>query len=427
MSNKLRNNSFYTMMLELLWFFIGLAIFLYMYSLLEVPKPDELIDVARSYDFLFFKNVPESTINQIMAYSVLIISISVPLLVFNFKFFKNLKEDNYHRESGYYRIVAGILSIVSLNIIAAVLYFISGIKILKEKPRVKIEYKHEDFGTKGEYYRRVIMSIIAFFFLVLLAIIIIIPFYWMIVTALMSQSKFDNMDVQFFLPFKEMNWINFKEALNTVNIGRHIRNTLIVAFYTTFGSLIIIILSAFAFSRLEFKGREFLFSVLLMTMMVPGELYVITNFVTVTNTFGWYNRFEALIFPFLVDVFFIFFLRQTFKQIPDSMYKAAKVDGCSDFKYLLRVMIPIAKPTLITITILNALGTWNAYVWPRLVTEEDHHLVSIGLRAFADAEGRTDYRLQMAAAALITVPILIVFLFARKYIMRGVGRSGTKG
>lgn len=427
MKDRLRNNSFITMMLELLWFFIALSTFIYMYSILEVPDPDQVIDVKRYYDFLFFNNIPESTINLVLAYSTLIISITVPLLVFNFKFFKNLKEDNYQRESGYYRIVAGLLSIVALNIPAAIYYFISGKLILKEKPKVKIEYKHEEFGTKGEYYRRAIMSIIAFFFLVVLAIIIIIPFYWMIITALMSKSTFESFDTKFFLSFKEMNWINFKEALVKVNIGRHIKNTLIVAFFTTFGSLIVIILSAFAFSRLEFKGRDFLFSVLLMTMMVPGELYVITNFVTVTNTFNWYNKFQALIFPFIVDIFFIFFLRQTFKQIPDSMYKAAKVDGCSDFKYLLRVMIPIARPTLITITILNALSTWNAYVWPRLVTEEDHHLVSIGLRAFADAEGRTDYRLQMAAAALITVPIIIVFLFARKYIMRGVGRSGTKG
>jgi ABC-type glycerol-3-phosphate transport system permease component len=246
----------------------------------------------------------------------------------------------------------------------------------------------------------------------------------------MSKSNFsDYTDMNLYLPFSDMYWINFKEALTKADFGLYIKNTLIVAFTTTIGTVFTTILAAFAFSRLEFKGREMIFTTLLMTMMVPGELYVITNFVTISNTFHWYNTFEALIVPFITDVFYIFFLRQTFKQIPDSLYKAAKVDGCSDLKFLMRVMIPIAMPTLITITILNALGTWNAYVWPRLVTESDHYLVSIALRtSFTNsATQMTDYRLQMAAATIITVPILIVFLFARKYIMRGVGRSGTKG
>jgi|SRR5690554_1829464 len=427
MNKKIRKFTFVAMIFELIWVPLAIAAFAYMFYLLDISQIDEYYNVMRYYQFLWFESVPESTVNTIMAFCVVILAISVPLLVFNIKNVRNLKEDKYQRETGIYQIIAGFLSIFAINIPAAVCYFVSGFTIIKEKPKVKIKYQHEDFGTQGEYYRRVIMSIIAFVFLVFLALVILIPFYWMILTSLMSKSTFEGFTtMKIYLAFKDMHWINFKEALIHADLGLYIKNTLIVAFFTTFGSLIVIILSAFAFSRLEFKGRDFIFSLLLMTMMVPGELYVITNFVTIYN-FNWLNTFEAMIFPFLVSIFYIFFLRQTFKQIPDTLYKAAKVDGCSDFKFLLRVMIPIALPTLITITILNALSTWNAYVWPRLVAEEDKYLVSIALRhAFAD-EIRTDYRLQMAAAALITVPILILFLFARKYIMRGVGRSGTKG
>lgn len=429
-NRKLLNYVFYSMMAQLLWIFIGLAGFIYFYSILDISKIDNIYDTPRFYDFLWYNNVPETTLNTIISACVFSLIINIPSLVLNYKNYKNLKEEHFDRSTGYYEIIGGVLSLISTNIPSAILYVLAGLEIFKVRPKVKKRFKSKELEKLNRSYLRTIVNIISFTGLTVLALIIIIPFYWMIVTSLMSWSTFQSTtNVKFFLKFSEMFWINYKEAFSKATFGLYIKNTLVVAFWTTLGTVITTILSAFAFSRLEFKGRDFLFTLLLMTMMIPGELYVITNFVTISNTFRWYNTFNALIFPFVVDVFYIFFLRQTFKQIPDSLYKAAKVDGCSDFKFLTRVMIPIASPTLITITILNALGTWNAYIWPRLVTEKDHYLVSIILRqTFVDADtGIPDYRLQMAAASIITVPILIIFLIARKYIMRGVGRSGIKG
>mgnify|MGYP000999193637 CR=1 FL=1 len=183
--------------------------------------------------------------------------------------------------------------------------------------------------------------------------------------------------------------------------------------------------------------RELLFSILIMTMMIPGELYIITNLITVSkNGFGWVgmptgqnNYFIAMILPFVTSISYIFFLRQSFRQIPDELYYAAKVDGTSDFKYLWRIMVPIAKPTIITITILNAMGTWNAYIWPNLVTDnENFRLVTNGLRtAYNELSGQVIFNEQMAAALIVTAPLLAVFFLLKKYIMRGVSRSGIKG
>jgi ABC-type glycerol-3-phosphate transport system permease component len=212
----------------------------------------------------------------------------------------------------------------------------------------------------------------------------------------------------------------------------YLKNTLFVGIVSMIGTVTTTILAAFAFSRLEFKGREFIFSILLMTMMIPGELYTITNYITVRNL-GWYDSFYALIFPFMTSVFYIFFLRQSFKQIPDTLYRAAQVDGCGDFKYLTRIMIPIAKPTITTITILSAIGAWDAYIWPQLVApSRENWLISVALRSTSfvvgvGSDARPVYNLQLAATALVTVPLLIVFFSLKKYIMAGVGRSGTKG
>jgi multiple sugar transport system permease protein len=215
-------------------------------------------------------------------------------------------------------------------------------------------------------------------------------------------------------------------------------NTIVVATIGTIGTIITTVLAAFAFARLNFKGRDALFAVFLATMMVPGEIFVITNYSTVAQI-GWLGADEvaqtytqalaAMSIPFMTSVFYIFFLRQAFKQIPDELYLAAKVDGTSDFKYLRRIMIPIAKPTITTIIILNAMGTWNAYIWPNLVIENpDFRLVTDGLRnAFSELAGGTIFNEQMAAALIVTIPLLIVFLFLKKYIMRGVSRSGIKG
>jgi multiple sugar transport system permease protein len=201
-----------------------------------------------------------------------------------------------------------------------------------------------------------------------------------------------------------------------------------VGIVSTILSLVITVLSAFAFARLEFKGKNALFAFLLATMMIPGELFTITNYQTV-NQFGWMETFTVLIVPFLVSVFYIYLLRQNFLQIPNELYLAAKVDGTSDLKYLWRVMIPLSLPNLISITILKMMGAWNSYMWPRLVAnDEAHRLITNGLRnAFTDASGNTDIPEQMAAVALVSLPLFLVFVFLRKYIMKGVSRSGIKG
>ena len=203
---------------------------------------------------------------------------------------------------------------------------------------------------------------------------------------------------------------------------------MIVGVISTLLSLVITVLSAFAFARLEFKGRETLFAMLLATMMIPGELFTITNYATVTSL-GWMNTYKVLIIPFLVSVFYIYLLRQNFMQIPNELYLAAKVDGTSDLKYLWKVMIPLSLPTLISITILKMMGAWNSYIWPRLVAnDEAHRLITNGLRnAFTDTTGDVNYPVQMAAVAIVSAPLFLVFIFLRKYIMAGVSRSGIKG
>lgn len=265
--------------------------------------------------------------------------------------------------------------------------------------------------------------------LTIAALLVLLPFYWMILTALKSDYAVELRPPQLFT--LKLHFENFVRAYNATRFDLYFRNTLIVAFFSTTGTVITTVLAAFAFARLEFKGRDFIFLILLGTMMVPGEMLVITNFVTI-KTLQWDDTFLALIVPFMTSVFYTFFLRQTFKQIPNELYLAAKVDGTSDFKYLLKVMIPIAKPTLITIIILSAIGSWNAYVWPSLVTSRSNEfrkLISNGLRdsAFVDDLGRIRYNLQMAGSTIVTFPILIVFLTLKKYIIRGVSRSGIKG
>ena len=263
-------------------------------------------------------------------------------------------------------------------------------------------------------------------FLFLMALIVLFPFYWMINSSLKSLMEY-RLSVPTFWP-QSMLWSNYAEAFNTANLGRLFLNTAIVGIVSTILSLVITVLSAFAFARLEFKGRDLMFAALLATMMIPGELFTITNFSTVT-TLGWMNTYTVLIVPFLVSVFYIYLLRQNFLQIPNELYLAAKVDGTSDFKYLWKVMIPLALPTLISITILKMMSAWNAYIWPRLVAnDEAHRLITNGLRnAFTETSGDVNYPVQMAAVALVSAPLFLVFIFLRKYIMRGVSRSGIKG
>ena len=273
---------------------------------------------------------------------------------------------------------------------------------------------------------KVAVKLMVYLFLIVMAVIVLFPFYWMIISSLKSLAEY-RLSVPTFWPQRIMLG-NYLDAFTTANLGRLFLNTLYVGVISTILSLIITVLSAFAFARLEFKGKNALFAALLATMMIPGELFTITNYQTVYY-FGWKETYTVLIVPFLVSVFYIYLLRQNFLQIPNELYLAAKVDGCGDFKYLWKVMIPLALPTIISITILKMMGSWNSYMWPRLVANDDaHRLITNGLRtAFTNAEGVTDIPLQMAAVTLVSIPLFLVFIFLRKYIMKGVSRSGIKG
>lgn len=293
----------------------------------------------------------------------------------------------------------------------------------------RIEIMHEKNMQKETSRQLVIGKLVQIFiylFLILMGVIVLFPFYWMIISSLKTLQEY-RLSVPTFFPRRIM-FSNYADAFTTASLGRLFLNTLYVGIVSTILSLIITILSAFAFARLEFKGKNILFAGLLATMMIPGELFTITNYSTVTN-FGWINTYTVLIVPFLVSVFYIYLLRQNFLQIPNELYLAAKVDGTSDFKYLCKVMIPLSLPTLISITILKMMGAWNSYIWPRLVANDAaHRMVTNGLRnAFKDTTGDVNYPVQMAAVALVSAPLFLVFVFLRKYIMKGVSRSGIKG
>ena len=288
---------------------------------------------------------------------------------------------------------------------------------------------HEMNMQKVSVTQKIVMALVKFCtyaFLMVMALIVLFPFYWMIISSLKTLTEY-RLSVPTFWPQVIMLG-NYAEAFTTANLGRLFYNTMIVGVISTLLSLVITVLSAFAFARLEFKGRETLFTLLLATMMIPGELFTITNYSTVTQL-GWMNTFRVLIIPFLVSVFYIYLLRQNFLQIPNELYLAAKVDGTSDLKYLWKVMVPLALPTLISITILKMMGAWNSYIWPRLVAnDEAHRLITNGLRnAFTDTSGDVNYPVQMAAVAIVSAPLFMVFIFLRKYIMAGVSRSGIKG
>ena len=286
----------------------------------------------------------------------------------------------------------------------------------KDMQQVTIHQRIRKALTKGGIY----------LFLALMALIVLFPFYWMVISSLKTLDEY-RMSTPTFWPLVVM-WSNYAEAFTTANLGTLFMNTMYVGLVSTILSLIITILTAFAFARLEFKGKQTLFAALLATMMIPGELFTITNYSTVTEL-GWINTYTVLIVPFLVSVFYIYLLRQNFLQIPNELYLAAKVDGTSDFKYLWKVMVPLALPTLISITILKMMGAWNSYIWPRLVAnDEAHRMITNGLRnAFTETSGDVNYPVQMSAVALVSAPLFLVFVFLRKYIMSGVSRSGIKG
>lgn len=287
---------------------------------------------------------------------------------------------------------------------------------------------------KREKVVNIVTTVLVYIFILALALTVVFPFYWMIITSLKQNTEIISSEQTFF-PNIVM-WSNYVYVFQVFDFTGYMFNTIIVAIFSTLGTLITTVFAAFAFSRLEFKGREAVFMVFLMTMMIPGEMMVISNYLTV-SAFGWIKnqtRIDAylcMIVPFIVSVFDIYLLRQNYKQIPNELYLAAKVDGKSDWDFLWKVMVPLAAPTLITITILKFMGTWNSYVWPNLVTKNnDYRLISNGLRgsAFTDIDtGMVEYGYQMAASFCVTVPLFLLFVFFRKYIMKGVGRAGIKG
>ncbi|HCT90481.1 MAG TPA: carbohydrate ABC transporter permease [Lachnospiraceae bacterium] len=269
--------------------------------------------------------------------------------------------------------------------------------------------------------------IVTYALLTLWAVIVLFPFYWMLLTSVKSYSAYNSEYIpQFFTLSPTLQ--NYVDAFTAVPLGSYLLNTLIFAVVTTAIMLVVITLAAFAFARLDFKGKNLVFVLFLALMMIPNELVIITNFVTVTNL-ELRNTFAGLILPSVTSVFYIYLLKENFEQIPDSLYYAAKVDGTSELKYLWKVMLPISKPTLVTVTILKVIECWNSYVWPRLITDDEaYYLVSNGIQEIREnGFGRENIPAMMAAVTVISLPLLLLFLLFRRKIMEGVVRGGTKG
>ncbi len=259
------------------------------------------------------------------------------------------------------------------------------------------------------------------------AVIVLFPFYWMINTSLKDYGAYNAEQIPAFVPTSPT-LQGYLGAFTSVPLGRYLLNTLIFSVATTAIMLAVSILAAYAFARIDFKGKNLAFTALLSLMMIPSELVIITNYMTVTNL-DMRNTFMGLILPSVASVFYIYLLKENFSQVPDELYLASKVDGTSDLKYLLKVILPICKPTVITVTILKVIECWNAYVWPRLVTDEEaYYLVSNGIQSIRESGfGRENIPAMMAAVVIISLPLIVLFLVFRKKIMSGVARGGTKG
>ena len=278
-----------------------------------------------------------------------------------------------------------------------------------------------------EEQRKRIKKIATYVFLGIWALIVLFPFYWMLLSSIKSYGAYNGESVPQFITLSPT-IENYVIAFTSVPLLDYFINTLIFTVVTTALMLVIIIPAAFAFARLNFKGRDLVFVIFLSLMMIPSELIIITNYVTVTEL-DLRNTFTGLILPSVTSVFYVYLLKENFQQIPDELYYAAKVDGTGDFKYMLKVMVPICKPTVVTVTILKIIECWNSYVWPRLVTDnEDYFLVSVGIQQIREnGFGRENVPAMMAAVVVISLPIIVLFILFRKKIMAGVARGGTKG
>ena len=288
----------------------------------------------------------------------------------------------------------------------------------------QVDFEKVEHAAKAH---RSVVRVVIYVLLTVWAIMVLFPFYWMILTSVKSYSAYNGEYIPKLYTLSPT-LQNYVDAFTAVPLARYFTNTLIFTVVTTALMLIVTVLAAFAFARLDFKGKNVAFTVFLSLMMIPNELVVITNFVTITNL-DLRNTFTGLILPSVTSVFYIYLLKENFAQVPDELYYAAKVDGTSDLKYLLKVLIPICRPTLITVTILKVIECWNAYVWPRLITDDQtYFLVSNGIQEIREnGFGRENIPAMMAAVVVISVPLIVLFLVFHKKIMAGVSRGGTKG
>lgn len=288
----------------------------------------------------------------------------------------------------------------------------------------QIDYQQIEKRSKASLRLK---KVLTYLFLGFWALMVLFPFYWMFLTSFKSYSAYNAEFVPKFFTLAPT-FQNYIDAFTSVNLGKYFLNTIIFTVITTAIMLVVTILAAYAFARIDFKGKALTFTLFLALMMVPNELVVITNFQTITNA-GFRNTFTGLILPSVASIFYIYLLKENFEQIPEELYKAAKVDGTSDFKYLMKVMIPISKPTIITILILKVIECWNSYVWPRLITDDEaYYLVSNGIQKIREnGLGRENVPAMMAAVVVISIPLIVLFLVFHKKIMEGVSRGGTKG
>ena len=275
--------------------------------------------------------------------------------------------------------------------------------------------------------RKRLSQTILYILLTIWAVLVCFPFYWMLLTSVKEYGEYNSEYIPRFFTLSPT-LKNYADAFISVPLGRYLLNTLIFTVITTALMLVVITLAAYAFARLEFKGKNLIFTLFLSLMMIPNELVIITNFATVTSL-NLRNTFAGLILPSVTSVFYIYLLKENFAQVPDSLYYAAKVDGTSDLKYLWRVMIPICRPTLVTVGILKVIECWNSYVWPRLITDnERYYLVSNGIQEIREnGFGRENIPAMMAAVVIISLPLIVLFLIFREKIMSGVSQGGTKG
>ena len=275
--------------------------------------------------------------------------------------------------------------------------------------------------------RKRILRLLTYLLLGVWAVVILFPFYWMLLTSVKDYGAYNAEHIPTFFTLSPT-LQNYRDAFTSVPLGRYLANTVFFAVVTTALMVVVITLSAYAFARMEFRGKNLLFTLFLSLMMIPTELVVITNYATITGL-ELRNTFTGLILPSVTSVFYIYLLKENFEQVPDELYRAAKVDGTSDFKYLWKVMLPICRPTLVTIIILKVIECWNSYVWPRLITDDSNYfLVSNGIQEIREnGFGRENIPAMMAAVVVISVPLILLFFLFRKKIMAGVSRGGIKG